>query len=188
MEILSRDVSEAILRRNDVGRLGCFSPGADESYVVPISYRYRDGCVYFACLPGQKLRYLKEHPTGVCLEVEEVDNADQWSTVVVTGTVGEPSGWEHVQEDFPTMRRVTRGPLRSHFSAYTSPGSMDDLVLCVLRPTKVAGRKDRWIPIAAPAPLRLFDAHHLSPEDRRQSLRLQGVGSNSAKGEGTTDV
>lgn len=151
MEILTRELSEAIVGRNDIGRLGCFSPDDDETYVVPISYRYHDGCVYFACLPGQKLRYLKEHPTGICLEVEEVDGAD-WATVIVTGTVAAPSGWEQIQEGFPTIRRVTRGPLRSHFSRSGSPEATEDLVLCVLRPTKIAGRKDRWVPAIFPMP------------------------------------
>jgi nitroimidazol reductase NimA-like FMN-containing flavoprotein (pyridoxamine 5'-phosphate oxidase superfamily) len=144
MEILSHEASERILQRGEIGRLACFSPIADETYIVPISYRYQHGCIFFACLPGQKLDYIKEHPAGVSLEVDEVDEIQQWSTVIVTGAVTEAAGWDQVEQGFPTMRRVTRGPLRRHFAAEGSPESIAGLVMCVLRPTKVSGRRGRW--------------------------------------------
>ena len=151
VDILTREACAAVLHRNDVGRLGCFSPEADESYIVPISYEYRDGNVYFACLPGQKLQYLRQHPRGVCFEVEEIDEADQWTTVVVSGTVAAPSGWELVRDGLPTIRRVARGPLRSHFSGTMSPDSLGDLVQCVLQTTKIDGRRGRWDRSPAPS-------------------------------------
>ena len=153
MEVLTRETSEDILRRNEIGRLACFSVLAGEAYVVPISYRYQDGCIYFACMPGQKLRYIREHPDGVCLEVDEVNDSQQWLTVVVHGTVSQASGWEQVEQGFPTMRRVTRGPLRSQFAADASPESMAELVMCVLRPTRISGRKDRWTVRAQETPM-----------------------------------
>jgi nitroimidazol reductase NimA-like FMN-containing flavoprotein (pyridoxamine 5'-phosphate oxidase superfamily) len=145
MEILNLKVSQDILHRNELGRLACFSPEADETYIVPISYRYDHGLIYFACLPGQKLRYIHEHPAGVSLEVDEVDETQQWSTVIVTGKVTEASGWDQVEQGLPTMRRLTRGPLRTQFSAGSCPESMAALVMCVLHPTKISGRKDYWV-------------------------------------------
>lgn len=162
VEILTRQASEEVLRRNEIGRLGCFSPGADETYIVPISYRYRGGAIYFACLPGQKLRYIKEHPQGVCLEVEEVDAAHQWLTVIAIGHVSEASGREQVEEAFPTLRRVSRGPLRAQFSGSSSPQSMADLVFCVLRPSSISGRKDRWSRDLTPAPRPPIQVHPLA--------------------------
>jgi nitroimidazol reductase NimA-like FMN-containing flavoprotein (pyridoxamine 5'-phosphate oxidase superfamily) len=145
METLSRDACEDILRRNEIGRLACFSPTADETYIVPISYHYHDGRVFFACLPGQKLRYMQEHPAGVSLEVDEIDASQEWLTVIATGRVTEASGWDQVQEGLPTMRRLTRGPLRTQFSSQQAPSSMDNLILCVLEPARISGRKDRWL-------------------------------------------
>ena len=162
MDILSRRTSEEILRRNEIGRLGCYSPQAGQTYVVPISYRYAGGSVYFACLPGQKLEYVKEHPTGVCLEVEEVDDHQEWLTVIATGTVSEASGWEQVEQGLASVRRVARGPLRTQFSAALPAGSMDELVLFVLRPRSVSGRKDRWVLAGQPAPTSVPIPHPLA--------------------------
>ena len=146
MEALSRQECESILNRNEIGRLGCFSTAAQQVYVVPISYRFRNGAAYFASLPGQKLDYLSQHPDGVCLEVEEVDRDDNWNTVIVTGRFAETSGGEQVVEGFAALKRVARGPLRDLFAADTSPLSGRQLKFCVLRPTTIAGRRDRWAP------------------------------------------
>ncbi|MBV8348687.1 MAG: pyridoxamine 5'-phosphate oxidase family protein [Mycolicibacterium sp.] len=158
MENLKARACEELLRRNEIGRLACFSPRPDETYIVPISIRYHDGAIHFACLPGQKLEYLREHPTGVCFEVEEVDGRGGWCSVVVIGTVTAPSGWEHLQQGFATMRRVSRGPLRTKFAAVSAPASLDDLIFCVLRPAKITGRKDQWFD-EVKAPPRAPDMH-----------------------------
>ncbi|HEU0168013.1 MAG TPA: pyridoxamine 5'-phosphate oxidase family protein, partial [Chloroflexota bacterium] len=146
MESLSREESEAILKRNEIGRLGCFSPSANATYVVPISYEYAHGAVFFACLPGLKLAYLVEHPEGVCLEVEEVDAEQNWDTVLVIGTYTRLTGHEQLLRWLPAIGRVGRGPLRTLFHAQAAAASGAELVLCALRPTSISGRRDRWMP------------------------------------------
>src|SRR5581483_11810141 len=69
-----------VLERQGLGRLACYSPSQDESYIVPVAYMHHPGAIYLALVPGQKLRYLDEHPHGVCLEVEEVDANEDWKT------------------------------------------------------------------------------------------------------------
>ena len=144
MESLSQSTSEAILRRNELGHLACFSPAANRSYVMPISYRYSGGSLYFACLPGQKLAYLTEHPEGVCFEVDEVDADQTWSTVLVTGTVTRPGGLEEAEQHMAAVKRVGRGPLRALFEPGSPSESSGRLVLCALRPERISGRRDRW--------------------------------------------
>ncbi|HUZ78200.1 MAG TPA: pyridoxamine 5'-phosphate oxidase family protein [Chloroflexota bacterium] len=146
MEILSQAMCEAILRRNEIGRLACFSPRQNRAYIVPLSYHYQSGAVYFACLPGQKLDFLREHAEGVCLEVEEVDEEHRWNTVLVTGRFGEPSGHEQIQEGLAAVQRVARGPLRSLFETQISAPSAGHLTVCALRPTSITGRFARWEP------------------------------------------
>ena len=145
-QLLTRSQAEAVLRRNEIGRLACFSPSADESCLVPISYRYHKGSVYFAMLPGRKLDYLYEHPAGVCLEVDEVDGHDDWTTVLITGTFTELTGQEEIEEGMEAVKRVARGPLRALFETrMTSPGP---LTLGALRPAAISGRRNHWDAVA----------------------------------------
>lgn len=72
---LSKGECEAILERNGIGRLACFSPVDRECYVVPVGYAYHRDTVYLGLAPGRKLTYLEQQPEGVCLEVEEVVEA-----------------------------------------------------------------------------------------------------------------
>ena len=94
-ELSQRDC-ENVLGRNHYGRLACFSPSRDESYAVPISYDYQDGAIYFGSLEGQKLAFMREHPRGICLLVDEVDNERSWSSIVVVGDFEELGGAERL--------------------------------------------------------------------------------------------
>jgi uncharacterized protein len=73
-----------ILRRTNLGRLGCSRDG--QPYVVPIHFSFDEasGCVYSFSTVGQKVRWMRENPR-VCLEVEDVSDKDHWQTVVVFG-------------------------------------------------------------------------------------------------------
>jgi uncharacterized protein len=85
MEQLTHQDGERILERNHLGRLACYSPSQDTSYIVPVTYAYHGGSIYLAMLPGQKLNFLREHPQGVSFEVDEITNDETWLSVIATG-------------------------------------------------------------------------------------------------------
>ena len=129
-----------LLERNGLGRLACYSPTANECYIVPVAYIYHPGVLYFALAPGQKLDYLAEHPEGVCFEIEEVHGVEDWQTVIVTGDFGRIGSREK------SLEQPVRGALRKVFEIGLSPYRHDSLVLCKLEGRKMSGRHDRWSP------------------------------------------
>jgi nitroimidazol reductase NimA-like FMN-containing flavoprotein (pyridoxamine 5'-phosphate oxidase superfamily) len=148
MQELTQQDAERILARNHHGRLACFSPSQDSSYVVPLSYAYHDGSIYFATLPGRKLDFLREHPRGVCFEVDEITNEQTWLSVVATGTFVEVQGEEREDEAASAIGRALHGGLRSSF--YTDSVKSDwqraeqQLQICALRVTSMTARQDSW--------------------------------------------
>lgn len=88
---------ETVLRRGLVCRLGLLREGFP--YIVPLSYGYEDGCLYFHCAPeGLKLDCIRECPRA-CFQVDcgvrvrEAVEACGWtmdySSVIGYGTVSE---------------------------------------------------------------------------------------------------
>lgn len=81
---LDRAASDELLLRNNVGRVAyTFHDRVD---VEPISYVYADGFVWGRTAPGTKLLMLQHNPF-VAFEVDEVESAVDWRSVVVHGTV-----------------------------------------------------------------------------------------------------
>jgi len=67
-EILDHAELEAILHRATVCRLGLAV--GDAPYVVPVSFGYQEGCLYFHSAPeGKKIEMLRQNPR-VCFEVD----------------------------------------------------------------------------------------------------------------------
>jgi len=68
-EIRDRAEMERILGEAEVGRLGTCLDG--EPYVVPVSFVYRDGRIYFhGADRGKKIDHISRNPR-VCFEVDE---------------------------------------------------------------------------------------------------------------------
>ena len=73
---------EDVLHRNLVGRLGC-NDGV-KTYVVPVSYVY-DGTHIIAHSPeGKKVAMMRKNP-DVCFEVDEMEDLDNWRSVIAWG-------------------------------------------------------------------------------------------------------
>lgn len=73
-----------LLARHRFGRLAyTFHDRVD---VEPISYVYVGGALVFRTAPGMKLQILAHHPWAA-LEIDEVEGAFDWQSVVVHGTV-----------------------------------------------------------------------------------------------------
>lgn len=80
---------EDLLRTEFTGRLGCHAEG--RTYVVPITYAYKDGYVYCHSPEGLKLRMMRKNPV-VCFEVDRVKDMGNWRSVVATGRYEELTG------------------------------------------------------------------------------------------------
>lgn len=78
---------EKILDANITGRLG-YSDG-ERIYVIPISYLLYNGKYIIAhSREGEKIDILRKHPK-LCMEVDEIDDLDNWRSVLVWGTYQE---------------------------------------------------------------------------------------------------
>lgn len=81
---LSREQCEALLGRNNVGRLAfTFHDRVD---IEPVHYVYADGWLHGRTSPGTKVATLLHHP-WVAFEIDEVQGLFDWQSVIVHGVV-----------------------------------------------------------------------------------------------------
>lgn len=85
VEISRRECSE-LLTRVSTGRLACSLD--NQPYVVPVSFAYDDGYIYIFSTLGRKIEWMRANPK-VCLQVGEIGNRSNWTSVVITGTYKE---------------------------------------------------------------------------------------------------
>ena len=79
---LSRTECEALLARNNVGRLAYAHAARVD--IEPINYVFSDGWIYCRTSRGAKIAVI-EHQPWVAFEVDEVDGLFDWRSVVVRG-------------------------------------------------------------------------------------------------------
>jgi nitroimidazol reductase NimA-like FMN-containing flavoprotein (pyridoxamine 5'-phosphate oxidase superfamily) len=83
---LCQEEIEAVLQRRSIGRIGYYL--GDSPSIVPVTYAYDKSCVYVASGPGQKIESMRARP-DVCFEVDEINGAGIWRSVVADGTYEE---------------------------------------------------------------------------------------------------
>jgi len=74
--------SLAVLGRVHLARLACAK--ANQPYLVPISFAYHENSLYCVSTVGQKIEWMRENPL-VAVEVDEIENAQHWESVLVLG-------------------------------------------------------------------------------------------------------
>jgi hypothetical protein len=81
---LTTDECVEILTRSHLGRLGCARD--NQPYIVPIHFSFdaERRCVYGFSAVGQKVDWMRGNPK-VCLELDDVDDKDHWTTVIAIG-------------------------------------------------------------------------------------------------------
>lgn len=72
----------AFLQHNNYGHLGCCRDG--RPYVVPVHFAFRNPHLYIYTTEGMKTEFIAANPQ-VCLQAEQVKDAQHWQSVVVTG-------------------------------------------------------------------------------------------------------
>jgi nitroimidazol reductase NimA-like FMN-containing flavoprotein (pyridoxamine 5'-phosphate oxidase superfamily) len=82
IEDMPAEEMRALLGRIGFGHLGCVREG--RPYVVPMHYAYDGECLYLFTTEGMKTHFIEANPE-VCMQVEEVESASSWKSVMVTG-------------------------------------------------------------------------------------------------------
>jgi nitroimidazol reductase NimA-like FMN-containing flavoprotein (pyridoxamine 5'-phosphate oxidase superfamily) len=96
---LSRDESQEILARNHFGRIAYTFH--DRVGIEPIGYVFAHDRLYLRTQHGSKLETLAHHP-WVAFEIDEIEGAFDWRSVIVHGTVKQlmPDGSEADQQTY----------------------------------------------------------------------------------------
>jgi nitroimidazol reductase NimA-like FMN-containing flavoprotein (pyridoxamine 5'-phosphate oxidase superfamily) len=134
---LSPAVIDAMLRRHRIGRIACSAN--DRPYVVPITYVYDEGHVYAYSIQGRKIDIMREQPL-VCFEIDEVDNASSWRSVVAEAV------YEELTDDPDRAEALRQLVGREHpvAPAVGSNGAaLKNAIVFRLRLTEASGRFER---------------------------------------------
>lgn len=83
---MTRQESIDILSVNRLGRLACARE--NQPYVVPFHYAFSDNHLYSFSLMGQKVEWMRQNDQ-VCVQVDEMESARKWQSVVVFGAYEE---------------------------------------------------------------------------------------------------
>ena len=94
---LSEEDSVALLQRSWLGRIACARH--DQPYIVPIGFSFdaERSCLYSFSAVGQKIEWMRENPR-VCVEVDDIDDKDHWTTVLIFGRYEELTDAPEVAE------------------------------------------------------------------------------------------
>ena len=129
----------ALLLRVGFGHLGCARDG--RPYVVPMHYAYDSQDLYFFTTEGMKTDYIAAN-REVCLQVEEVQDASHWRSVMVTGhaePITAPDEMERaiqlITEGNPTLTPAIN---RTQLDAW---GRANKIAIYRIRPSIMDGRK-----------------------------------------------
>ena len=136
---MSREEMARLLGRGWYGHLGCSRDG--HPYVVPMSYAYDEGDLYFFTTEGTKTEFIAANHE-VCFQVEEVESPDDWQSVMLTGRA-------ELLSDAAEVERVMflvseRNPSLSPALAHTRIGAwtrLGRIALYRLRPDAAYGRR-----------------------------------------------
>ncbi len=88
--VLPDNEIEDVITTALVGRIACWSPELTNGrpYLVPLAYGYDSEAVFAHSGPGRKLNIMRAQPL-VSFEVDEVQAADRWRSVVAEGVFEE---------------------------------------------------------------------------------------------------
>jgi uncharacterized protein len=79
---LTAEECVVMLQATNLGRLACVR--YNSPYIVPIYYDYYDDALYSFATVGKKIQWMRTNPR-VCVEVDDIVDQFNWTTVVVKG-------------------------------------------------------------------------------------------------------
>ena len=92
---LTSEECTSLLAKATLARLACALD--NQPYVIPIYIAYDDGNLYALSTLGQKIEWMRANPK-VCLQVDEIQTPEQWSSVVVNGQYQELTEPQYSEE------------------------------------------------------------------------------------------
>jgi nitroimidazol reductase NimA-like FMN-containing flavoprotein (pyridoxamine 5'-phosphate oxidase superfamily) len=141
---LTAEECREVLARMHLGRLGCAR--RDQPYVVPIHFSYdaSGDCAYAFSTVGQKVHWMRDNPK-ICLEVEEIVDRQDWTTVLVTGRYEEI---QNAREEAGGRARAAelfeeRGEWWQPAAANVPWRGRSDIVIYRIRIDHLTGRRTR---------------------------------------------
>ncbi len=117
---------EALLHEEIVGRIG-YVDRRGLPTIVPITYAYDGRAIYGYSMLGAKIENMAANPR-VCLEIDRVDNAAEWRSVLVRGTFELLDGRaaveavERISERLRTVAAATAAPAMAWRTFVTRTG------------------------------------------------------------------
>ncbi len=106
MKVRDLNRTECLKRLREVrlGRIACARDG--QPYVVPFSFAYDEGdYLYGFSTVGQKIEWMRENPK-VCVEVEDISDKQNWTTLVIFGLYEELEDAEDFEEERGKAREL----------------------------------------------------------------------------------
>jgi len=91
IENLNKQEILSVLKRNYIGRIGCYFE--DTPHIIPITYAFdlESGHIISHTREGFKSKIFRENPI-VCLQVEELENLNNWKSIIIYGEFEELYG------------------------------------------------------------------------------------------------
>jgi len=142
-EMTDPDAIASVIRRSTVCRLAMSDD--NQPYVIPMSFGYRDGAVYFHCAPeGRKIEILRKNPR-VCIEfdvdcrLKTGDSACKWGFHFQSAIA---FGVAAIIEDSTEKQAALDIIMRQYSSeAFTYPESaLDKIVVIRVSVTELTGK------------------------------------------------
>lgn len=122
-----------------IGRLGCSS--ADETYIVPINYVYRDNAIYAHSGPGKKIDMMRKNPK-VCFQVDNIIDTFRWKSAILWGNfteLFEEERQQAMQGIIHTIMPLTDRPTEET-SHGISPEKQTSIIVFKIELAKVTGK------------------------------------------------
>jgi uncharacterized protein len=140
-ELTAEECTE-VLSRVHLGHLACAR--SDQPYIVPIHFSFdaERHCVYSFATVGQKVRWMRENPK-VCLEVAEIIDKNQWTSVVVIGRYEEIQSAPHEAEARRRAQHLFQQRAEWWFPAAAKVSSTEhsDIVVFRIQIDRMSGRR-----------------------------------------------
>lgn len=131
---LTPDAIEALLFEEIVARIG-YIDRRGLPCIAPITYAYDGRALYGYSLLGSKLEHMSAKP-AVCVEVDRVESAADWCSVIVRGTFEQLYGpraveaVERISERLRTVAAATAAPILASKTFVARAGG-DGIAYCI---------------------------------------------------------
>ena len=102
---ISPDECKELLTHVSIGRLPCSRE--NQPYVVPVCFAYEPEYLYVFSTLGQKVKWMRQNPK-VCLQIDEIADRSNWTSVVVNGAYLELREPQYTAEKAHAREQLTK--------------------------------------------------------------------------------